>query len=1046
MLACPHLRTAAAASPSHPRTFARARAGYFNYIRFQECLAPAAARVPAGILLVVWMLFLLHCVESTTNEYFVTSLQLAVAILHLSPNVAGVTFLAVGNAACDVIASIAAFATGVPKVGVGTTLGAGIFVTTAVVAAVSFVSDVRLARRSFVRDVVFFIATVLYLLGCTLDGVITFNESVGFIAIYFIFVAAVGGGRWFSMLREAREDEALAAGSGGGGGGEKARRQSVADVAASHAYKAPNSFSIGAAAAPADMIEKDLKALASGPVRGAAAAVGAPLAALALAAEEEEGGEGASSSSPAGASAAAAGRRAIEAAYRESIRRQMGSELLALRSDRIFAPEAEGEREENGEDEGEDARGGGGGGGGGGSPRSGGATRPSTRSALVLGPGQSLALPSTRSGLAARRANAPMSRARARSRSGTGTFSLGALAPDDLPRKPSRWTEAFYNAVDGATKDLDDDNDGGSASSSGAGGSGGASARAGPGGGGGGGGGLGGGGGGGYGTVGSSSGGGGGSSGGGGIYGSARAFSSSGSSSALASLAGQLGGLGGGGAGSGGAAAAPAPAPRAKEYLPFQMPTYHRKKLAQQLAARLAARGLASEVVTPDGKTVNVAELALEDIEAAAQTMAAFVTAEAMARGGAKLTFAAAMEAAALGARAAGDVSGGGGGGGESSALARGRAVSDAAVAIKPEDLLAVLPRESIKPISKTYLVIRDAFAGVGPYYHAFMCAFEVPVTVARTLTIPLLHEGTYRRRMTAVTLPFSLALLTVVMTTHVLEGVPTEVRGGPIFALAFDAGAALALPLYFGLLPRAAPGAGGDAAPRKGSGTGLLDRSGAPNPGGHGGGHGGEEGDEDARWYDAYLDPVLLVIMGEEGDPMPTGVVFTLLLMLSFLMSLVWLLLIANEIVGVALFFGKVLAIPDTVMGLVVLAIGNSINDLAASVTIAREGFPSMAVAGAFAGPMFNVLAGIGLPMLIYTASAESGTYAIGKNTPIVWAAFAALLTSLVATLVAVPLAGFRITHQIGRGLLFWFFAFIALVIVMALTVSEDDAGIVLE
>lgn len=36
-----------------------------------------------------------------------------------------------------------------------------------------------------------------------------------------------------------------------------------------------------------------------------------------------------------------------------------------------------------------------------------------------------------------------------------------------------------------------------------------------------------------------------------------------------------------------------------------------------------------------------------------------------------------------------------------------------------------------------------------------------------------------------------------------------------------------------------------------------------------------------------------------------------------------------------------------------------NSINDLAATITIAKEGYPTMAVAGAYAGPMFNVLAG---------------------------------------------------------------------------------------
>jgi hypothetical protein len=105
------------------------------------------------------------------------------------------------------------------QVGVGTTVGAGIFVTTAVVAAVTFVADVRLARRSFVRDVLFFIFTVGYLFYTTSDGVITLMEAVGFMLIYvafvlvrgnespwlifveLCFVQAVGGIRWYKMLR-----------------------------------------------------------------------------------------------------------------------------------------------------------------------------------------------------------------------------------------------------------------------------------------------------------------------------------------------------------------------------------------------------------------------------------------------------------------------------------------------------------------------------------------------------------------------------------------------------------------------------------------------------------------------------------------------------------------------------------------------------------------------------------------------------------------------------------------------------------------------------
>jgi len=67
-------------------------------------------------------------------------------------------------------------------------------------------------------------------------------------------------------------------------------------------------------------------------------------------------------------------------------------------------------------------------------------------------------------------------------------------------------------------------------------------------------------------------------------------------------------------------------------------------------------------------------------------------------------------------------------------------------------------------------------------------------VTVARTLAIPP-RAGIYRRRTTAVTLPFSLALLTIIMTTHVLKGVPTAVSGVPVATVAFSVGALFALP-----------------------------------------------------------------------------------------------------------------------------------------------------------------------------------------------------------------------------------------------------------
>ncbi len=57
-----------------------------------------------------------------------------------------------------------------------------------------------------------------------------------------------------------------------------------------------------------------------------------------------------------------------------------------------------------------------------------------------------------------------------------------------------------------------------------------------------------------------------------------------------------------------------------------------------------------------------------------------------------------------------------------------------------------------------------------------------------------------------------------------------------------------------------------------------------------------------------------------------------------------------------------KYLSVPKTIMGLTVLAFGNSIQDLIANISVSKKGLSTMAVTACFAGPIFNFGVGLGL------------------------------------------------------------------------------------
>ena len=88
----------------------------------------------------------------------------------------------------------------------------------------------------------------------------------------------------------------------------------------------------------------------------------------------------------------------------------------------------------------------------------------------------------------------------------------------------------------------------------------------------------------------------------------------------------------------------------------------------------------------------------------------------------------------------------------------------------------------------------------------------------------------------------------------------------------------------------------------------------------------------------------------------------------LNFAISVVWIWASSNLLVDILNFIGITFNIPRPFLGLTLLAIGNSAPDTSLNCSLAKNGYGEMAVAGTFAGPLFNLLIGLGVSLLQQT------------------------------------------------------------------------------
>ena len=152
----------------------------------------------------------------------------------------------------------------------------------------------------------------------------------------------------------------------------------------------------------------------------------------------------------------------------------------------------------------------------------------------------------------------------------------------------------------------------------------------------------------------------------------------------------------------------------------------------------------------------------------------------------------------------------------------------------------------------------------------------------------------------------------------------------------------------------------------------------------------------------------------------------------LAFLGGLAWMDTCADEVVGIFQALGHVLGLPEAVLGGTIMCWAASVGDLAATLSVVRRGYLQMAITSSFAGPIFQLLCGLGVSMLFLNVGGAPVPMFLGTELQVMFGFTLAVLTYFV---LFVP--------TWHKGLLNWRFGYAALAAYILFVVVYTALGL---
>ncbi|KAH3915766.1 hypothetical protein HBI56_042150 [Parastagonospora nodorum] len=184
-------------------------AGVVSYLTLYYCDMPKAQPL-AFVIMTLWLAMLFSTIGIAASDFFCVNLNTIARMLGMSESLAGVTLLAFGNGSPDVFSTFAAFRTHAASLAVGELIGAACFITAVVSGSMALIRPFAVARKSFIRDVGFFLVAAAFSMGFIIDGKLHLWESLAMVAFYIFYVAFVVAWHWWINQRRTRRLKAAA--------------------------------------------------------------------------------------------------------------------------------------------------------------------------------------------------------------------------------------------------------------------------------------------------------------------------------------------------------------------------------------------------------------------------------------------------------------------------------------------------------------------------------------------------------------------------------------------------------------------------------------------------------------------------------------------------------------------------------------------------------------------------------------------------------------------------------------------------------------------